>query len=256
MGKAKLFFVDTGGTGEPVVLLHAFPLDGRMWEAQAKELGAQNRVIVPDLPGFGRSANVPFTSMEQAADDVIAVLDALEIARATVAGLSMGGYVTLALTRRHASRVSRLGLCDTRAEADSAETRKGREVNMALVAREGVGALVEKMLPSLLSPEASLETKERVRSIGGSQTQEGVTAALGAMRDRADATPWLPSFEMPALVVVGALDTLSPLSCSNAMANKLPHVELEVIPGSGHLANLEKPAAFTGTLSRLLSRTR
>jgi 3-oxoadipate enol-lactonase len=255
MSKASLFFVDSGA-GEPVVLLHAFPLDGRMWEMQARELAKRARVVVPDLRGFGRSKAAPPSSIEQMADDVVALLDTLAIAHATIVGLSMGGYVAMALTRRHPTRVARLGLCDTRAEPDSSESRKTRDVNIALVDREGVAPLVEKMLPVLLSPEASAGMKDHVRGIGNSQSRDGVKGALASMRDRHDAGPWLPSFDAPSLVIVGAEDTLSPPSCANAIADKLPHAELEVIPGAGHLANLEKPSAFTGALYRLLDRAR
>jgi pimeloyl-ACP methyl ester carboxylesterase len=255
MNQRRLFFVDNGGSGEPVVLLHAFPLDGRMWEAQARELSRQNRVIVPDLPGFGRSADTPASSLDHMADEVAALLDALNIERATIAGLSMGGYATLAFARRHPNRVARLGLCDTRSMPDSPEARKARDANIALVDREGVGALVERMLPVLLSSSASRETTERVRVIGGSQSAAGVQAALAAMRDRPDATPWLTAFDAPAMVIVGADDALSPPSEAQSIAGHLPRADLEVIAGAGHLCNLEKPTAFTAALARLLERT-
>lgn len=254
MDQERSFFVDSGGSGLPVVLLHAFPLDGRMWDAQARELSRQSRVIVPDLPGFGRSAAIPASSLDQMADEVAALLDVLGIERATIAGLSMGGYTALAFARRHGARLARLALCDTRSVPDTSEGRKTRDANIALVDREGVSAVVERMLPVLLSPSASSETKERVRAIGNSQTGAGVKAALGAMRDRPDATPWLAELDVPALVIVGALDTLSPPAEAQAIADRLPRAELEVIADAGHLSNLEKPSAFTAALARLLER--
>lgn len=250
-----MFFVDSGGNGEPVVLLHAFPLDGRMWEEQARELARQKRVIVPDLPGFGQSAEAPASSLDQMADEVARLLDGLGIERVTLAGLSMGGYAALAFARRHKARLMRLGLCDTRSVPDTPEGKKTRDDNIALVEREGVGAVVERMLPALLSSAAPLETRERVRAIGSSQAPAGVKAALAAMRDRPDATPLLAELDIPALVLVGADDAISPPAEAQAIAARLPRGELEVIPGAGRLSNLEKPAAFTAALARLLERT-
>lgn len=255
MDHQRMFFVDSGGNGDPIVLLHAFPLDGRMWDAQARELSRQTRVIVPDLPGFGRSAATPASSLDQMADEVARLLDTLGIERATIAGLSMGGYTAFAFARRHKSRLARLGLCDTRSVPDSAEGKKNRDANIALVEREGVGAVVERMLPALLSSAASTETRERVRAIGNSQAAAGLKAALAAMRDRSDATPSLAELDVPASVIVGADDAISPPAEAQAIAAKLPRGELEVIAGAGHLSNLEKPAAFTAALARLLERT-
>ena len=146
---------DDKGSGEPLILLHAFPLDGRMWLAQRDELAGSARIIVPDLRGFGRSVDLPpAQSIDDYADDVVALLDKFRIERATVVGLSMGGYVALALARRAPHRLARLGLADTRSLADSSEGRKGRDQNIALVKSEGVPALVERLLPKLLSANA------------------------------------------------------------------------------------------------------
>jgi 3-oxoadipate enol-lactonase len=246
---------DDAGSGEPLVLLHAFPLDGRMWLAQRDELAGSFRVIVPDLRGFGRSAELaPARSIDDYADDVAALLDRLGIERATIAGLSMGGYVALALARRHPHRLSRLGLADTRSLADSPEGRTARDQNIALVRSEGVAPLVERMLPKLLGASASADVVTRVRSLGNSQKPAGVTAALAAMRDRPDSTALLSSLNIPAMVIVGEGDTISPPDEARAMGALLPRAEVEVIPGASHLANLEAPAAFSTAVRRLLAR--
>lgn len=255
MTREPLYFVEIG-SGEPVVLLHGFPLDGRMWEMQAKELSRSARVIVPDLSGFGRSGAMVAASLDEMADDVAALLDSLGARQATIIGLSMGGYVSMAFARRHLERVARLGLCDTRAVPDSAEGKKVRDTNIALVDAQGSGAVLERMLPMLLSPEASLEIREFVRAMGRSQVPSGVKAALAAMRDRPDARPWLATFDVPAMVVVGSEDRIAPPSEAEEMVAALPHAELALIPGAGHLANLEAPAAFTAHLARLLAMPR
>jgi pimeloyl-ACP methyl ester carboxylesterase len=254
MSRADLSFEDTG-KGEPLVLLHAFPLDRRMWLAQKDELAESARIIAPDLRGLGRSAELaPARSLDDHADDVAALLDKLRIERATIAGLSMGGYVALAFARRHAHRIARLALADTRSLPDSTEGRAARDQNIALVRTEGVAALVERMLPKLLSATASPDVVTRVRSLGNSQKPEGITAALAAMRDRPDSTAVLSTLSVPSTVIVGEVDAISLPDEARAMAALLPRAEVEVIPGVGHLSNLEAPDAFTTALRRLLGR--
>src|SRR5258706_3195117 len=119
------------GRGSPVVLLHAFPLDGRMWDAQKEALAGNHRVVVPDFAGFGRSRDrEPRASLDEHADDVAELLSGLGIERATVLGLSMGGYIALAFARRHPGRLLGLGLADTRAAPDSPEGRAARDQNI------------------------------------------------------------------------------------------------------------------------------
>ena len=224
-----------------------------MWDAERAALAQSRRVVVPDLRGFGRSgALAPPASLEEHADDVMRVLDRLGIERATVAGLSMGGYIAFALVRRHPQRVSRLILADTRAAADSPEGRRGRDENIALVARDGVAPLVERLLPKLLSAQATREVVARVRALGERQPAAGVMSALAAMRDRPDSTPLLASIAVPVLVIVGEADSISPPAEAQAIAAALPHGELAVIAGAGHLANLESPATFMAALLRWL----
>jgi pimeloyl-ACP methyl ester carboxylesterase len=250
-GSELPYFVDEG-RGDPIVFLHAFPLDGTMWDAERADLAKRHRVIVPDLRGFGRSGALTApTSLDDHAQDVVAILDKLGIARAAIVGLSMGGYIAFALARRYAARISRLVLADTRAAADTPEGRRARDENIALVAREGVPPLVERLLPKLLAKTAAPDVVTRVRSVGGRQTPAGVMAALAALRDRADSTPILATIDAPSLVIVGDLDEISPLAEARTFAGALPKGELEVIPGAGHLSNLESPAAFLAALHRV-----
>jgi len=246
----RRYFVDDG-RGDPVVLLHAFPLDGSMWDAERAELAKSHRVIIPDLSGFGRSGSAsPPQSLDQHADDVVGILDSLGVERATVAGLSMGGYIAFALARRHPERLSRLILADTRAAPDSPEGRRGRDENIALVQRDGVAPLVERLLPKLLSPQAPPAVVERVRALGSRQSAVALTSALAAMRDRPDSTPLLAKIAVPTLVIVGEADAISPPAEARAIAAALPAGQLAVIDGAGHLANLESPAAFMTAMRR------
>src|SRR5262245_33188835 len=144
------------GRGRPLLLVHAFPLSGAMWEPQIAALSGAYRLIVPDLRGFGASPSVPGTaSLDQYADDLAGLLDQLGLEHVAVAGLSMGGYIAFALLRRHRERVDTLILADTRPQPDTEEGRRAREENARLAEEQGLRALADQMLPKLLSASAS-----------------------------------------------------------------------------------------------------
>lgn len=240
---------DDTHAGEPLVLVHAFPLDARMWEPQRRGLTSKYRVITPDLRGFGRAGGerAP-TVLQDHARDVLALMDHLGLHQAAVGGCSMGGYVALAVAALAPQRVSRLVLVDTRAGADTPEGRTGRDASIKSVREKGVAVLVAGMLPRLLRPGAPDDVVQRVRAQGESQSVEGVAAALQMMRDRPDQTSVLHAFTMPTLVVVGAEDVLTPPAESERMVHFIPHARLHVIPGAGHLSSVEAPDAFNSAV--------
>jgi 3-oxoadipate enol-lactonase len=240
------------GSGQPLVLVHAFPFDGRMWRGIAQALGASHRVILPDMRGFGESAlGSGDPSIADMADDIAALLDHLSMARATVGGLSMGGYVALAFAARHPSRLERLILADTRATADSEQAHAGRAGALALVEREGVPALVERQLAVLLSPSASEALRQEVRELG-QQSAAGVCAAIRALRDRPDRQAELSAIACPTLVIAGKEDKLSPPADMAALARAIPNARLTEIAGAGHLSNLENPAEFLAAIASFM----
>jgi 3-oxoadipate enol-lactonase len=237
------------GSGPVLVLVHAFPFDSRMWRKTAAALAGQRRVITPDMRGFGLSdLGSGAFSMADLADDLAALLDALDLPAATLGGMSMGGYVALAFARRHRDRLKSLVLADTKAAADTPEARQGREAAIALVEKQGVAALLEKQIPRLLSTSASDRLRAEVRTLG-TQQADAVIAAIRALRDRPDRTAELPEISVPTLVVVGSDDALSPPAEARAMAAALPHARVAEIPGAGHLSNLENPGAFAAALA-------
>jgi pimeloyl-ACP methyl ester carboxylesterase len=252
---------EDAGRGRPVVLLHAFPLAGPMWRPQREALRDNHRVLVPDLRGFGGTE--PFTqtpAVDQMADDVAALLDALAVRDpVVVGGLSMGGYVALGFVRRHAARLAGLILADTRAEADSTEAKANRD-RMILVAQHGTASnVIEQLLPRMVSGETLQQRPtvvEEVRRIAAAQPTAGIVGALQAMRDRPDSTPWLTGIRVPTLVVVGSEDVVTPPATAEAMAAAIPDARLAVIQGAGHLSNMEQPEAFTAALSAFLQTAR
>jgi pimeloyl-ACP methyl ester carboxylesterase len=232
-----------------LVLIHAFPLDRRMWLKQAHELSEVATVVLIDLPGFGESPPAP-PSLDAWADQLEATLDEmLGRSPVVIGGLSMGGYVALRMAERHPHRLDALILADTRAGADSADGRAARDAAISAVDRDGVAAVVDGLIPRLFSDGVDREVRASARELMLGQTPEGVQTALAAMRDRPDSTAVLSRLEIPTLVVVGAEDELTPPSEAEAMARQLPCSWLVKIPRAGHLANLEAPAAFAGAIT-------
>ena len=246
------------GSGQPLVLLHAFPLSAAMWLAQREGLADVCRVITPDQRGFGGSElgdDVP--SLDLCADDVAQLLDRLDLDRVVLGGLSMGGYVAMAFLRRHADRVAGLVLADTKASADPEPARANRErIAQAVLADEASTVLVEEVLPALIGTTTASSrpmVAGRVRGLVQAAPAPAVAWAQRAMAQRPDSFDTLRGFAGPALVVVGEEDVLSPVSDAEAMAAALPHATLSLMPEAGHLTAVETPEAFTAEVAGFLA---
>ncbi|MEU0469916.1 alpha/beta fold hydrolase [Amycolatopsis sp. NPDC006131] len=233
----------------PLVLLHAFPVDARMWNPVRGGLTTRHRLITPDQRGLGRTP-LPGTdrepSLDDAGRDVIALLDKLELEQVVLGGCSMGGYVTMAVLRAAPERVAGLVLIDTKATADAPEAAQARRDLAQRAESEGVtGWLADAMLPNVLSVETRQtrpDVVETVRDLIDSQPPAGVAWAARAMANRPDSTELLAATDVPALVIVGEDDGLTPPDGAQAMAETLPSGELVVVPQAGHLTPLEAPA--------------
>jgi 3-oxoadipate enol-lactonase len=244
------------GEGPPVVLLHAFPLDSRMFEPQAEALAGFRRLITPDYPGFGRSPRAPAQpDMRYYAEGVRGLLDRLKLERAVLGGVSMGGYVVFECLRLFPQRVSGLVLANTRPEPDSDEIRENRKKMALRVAEEGVEVLIELQMERLLAPdtlENNARVVEKVRAMILESNPNGVVAALGAMRERPDSTPLLGEIGVPTLVIGGEEDGISSPEVMGAMAEKIPDSRHVTLPRAGHLSNLESPEGFNAALKEFL----
>jgi pimeloyl-ACP methyl ester carboxylesterase len=236
------------GTGFPLIFLHAFPLNRTMWAPQENALSSRFRVITVDLRGHGDSdAPLWHYTLDQAADDVRALMDHLSIRQAGLVGLSMGGYVLFAFYRKYPDRVKGLVFADTRAQADTSEGRDAR-FHMAQVAyKKGPAAIADLMIPKLLSPASINTNPDLVRTvramIEGNQVS-GIAGDLMAMAERSDSIPLLQQITCPTQIIVGELDQATPPSEAELMANRIPGARLSVIPKAAHLANLEQPDIF------------
>lgn len=245
------------GTGLPVVFLHAFPFNRRMWKPQVKALSDRYRTIAVDLRGHGESdAPLWRYTLDLFADDIKGLLDHLGIQQTVLAGLSMGGYLSFAFYRKYPDRIKALILADTRAEADKPETVAWRFNLAQKVYQEGAKAVADEMGPKLLSPKAKPALVEQVRAMILSTPMSGVVGDLMAMAERPDSTPLLAQIICPALVIAGQDDVLTTPEENKRIADGIRGARFEVIPEAGHLSNLEQPEAFSRAVARFLEGIR
>jgi 3-oxoadipate enol-lactonase len=247
---------DLEGSGPPIVLLHGYPFNRSMWRDQVEALQTSHRVITPDLRGLGETEATPEpATMNEMAEDVAALLDALRIDRVTLGGLSMGGYVALAFIRRFPLRVRALILADTRPQTDTEEGKRAREEQAQKVLEEGTSAITDVILKKSLTPATLAERPDvvaRVREMIAAAKPEGAAAALRGMAVRSDQTHFLASILAPTLVIVGSEDQLTPPTDAELMRREIRGSRLVVIPGAAHVSNLERPAEFNRALTEFL----
>ncbi len=238
------------GEGEPILLVHGFPLDHSMWQHQIEFLSRGYQVIAPDLTGFGSSQECggPTLTMAQMAVDLNHFLDAISVNQPiTYCGLSMGGYIGWEFVTRFRSRVRRLVQCDTRAGADSPETARARQMAASQVLDQGSKELLDNMIVKLFAPSTATRQPalvDQTREVMRQTSVQTVAAALLGMAEREDFTKRLPALDVPSLLVCGTLDVISLPAEMKQIANAMPNATYVEILEAGHMAPLENPAAF------------
>ena len=222
-----------------VVLLHAFPLDSRMWESQ-REVLAGHDVVAPDLYDLG-------SSMDEWAGAILPQVDGDFV----VVGASMGGYAALALAGLAPERVRALLLAGSRADPDDAERLERRAVTIDLIREGGAEALWEDMRGKLFAEDADPTVVERARALALDRDPDGLVRAVEAIRDRADTTSVVESLEAPVLMAVGEQDPYVPRAVAEELAGRARDGRIAIYPG-GHLPNLERTDEFNRALGALL----
>ncbi len=228
-----------------------------MWDPQVQVLSKTFRVITYDVRGHGASdaAEGP-ASIDLFVDDLIGVLDRLQLRRAALCGLSMGGYIALRAVERYPDRFSALILCDTRSAADTEEGKKKRMLTAEIVKKSLVPSYAEESVKALFSDKTMNEKKdvvEFVKQLIRGNTVEGIVSTLMALASRSDTTEALTRMKLPALVLVGEEDKITPPAEAQAMASALPKAQLHLIPQAAHLSNLENPVFFNEKLITFLN---
>lgn len=246
------------GEGEPVIFIHAFPLGQAMWEAQVEAIKDRYRAITIDLRGFGNSdAPEGVYEMSQMAADVRELMRRLSIDSATLAGISMGGYVSFAFYRAYPEAVRAMILADTRASADTEEGRERREKSAEKAEREGARAIADDMIPMFFTDatiEQRADTVQRTRSIIEANSPLAIAAAQRGMATRFDSNDLLSKMNFPVLVIVGSEDKLTPVKDAKAMRDAIPGAELRIIEGASHISNMERAEEFNAALRDFLDR--
>jgi 3-oxoadipate enol-lactonase len=248
----KLAF-DDAGRGDCVVLIHGHPFDRTLWAPQVAELSDGFRVITPDLRGFGHSPVTPhLVTMREYAADIEELLDGLEIARAAIVGLSMGGLVTMELAAARPERYWAIGLVATTMEPPTARDRATRLERAADVDRDGIAVLVDYMHTGLYGPACPPAVRARVDAMMAAAPPAGAAAALRGRAERPDYRIFLADLDIPALVCAGSADPWSNHAVTAEIAASLKRPETVVIDGVGHLPNLEAETAFNRALESFL----
>ena len=245
-----------GEKGDAVVLLAGFPLSREIWDAQAKALATQYRVVRPDLRGMGSSSapDGPYL-METLAGDVAAVLDQLGIERVALAGHSLGGFVALAFARMYVERLSRLALVSSRLVTDTPEAIQTRyELANRAEAQHSIEPIAQWYSERLIAGSASPQTRARIEKIIQGTDYRGGAAMLRGMALRDSAEDIAPDLDLPVLVVAGGKDPLMSVEMARQTAAAFPRSSLTVCESSGHLSMIDEPEGVTGALRDWLAQ--
>ncbi len=230
-----------------------------MWEPQLGMAARGWRLIVPELRGFGTSADArqdpPTTSIDDYAGDTIDLMDKLHLKDAVICGLSMGGYTAFAIYRRAPTYFRGLVLADTRSQADSPEAVANRKSMQQLARDKGSAAIADALIPKLVCDATRANNQPVVDHLRAQITGSSVDAIVGALQalmTRPDSTPMLSTIRIPTLILVGDQDALTPPPLSEQMHRDIHGSELVVVANAGHMSNMEQPAAFNDALGRFL----
>jgi pimeloyl-ACP methyl ester carboxylesterase len=246
------------GEGPVLLMLHAFPLEASMWDAQVAALSGRYRCLRPDFWGCGSSPPPPGPqTLDGYAAELLSALDERGVGDFAVCGSSMGGYTAFALLRAAGDRVRALALCGTRAAADDEAGRAARRTMIDAVHNGGIESIVEPVTARMLCSRCLEEVHiaDPIRGRMRRCSTDGVVSAITAIAARPDSTPLLPGIQVPTLVVCGTADIIVPVDESRAMAAAIPGARLCEFDGAAHLPSLEQPAAFGARLGAFLDES-
>jgi pimeloyl-ACP methyl ester carboxylesterase len=253
---AQLFY-EVAGNGPDVVLLHPFPLNHTFWRPVAEQLSTRYRLIMPDLRAHGDSelGEGPAT-MEKLAADLAALCREERVTKGLFVGVSIGGYALFEFWRRSRDRVAALVLANTRASAETPESRTNRLALADRVLREGSTGFIEEMLPKVLSPVTLANRPDIVdaaRRMMQKMSPQDIAGVQQGMADRPDSIPTLKTISVPTLIMTGEDEAAA---AAELMRQEISASWLQVIPRAGHYAALEQPEEFARMLRGFLDGSR
>ncbi|WP_300570395.1 alpha/beta hydrolase [Flavobacterium sp.] len=253
----NLSYDDVGEGNIPIIFLHGYPFDKTMWLGQLDFLKLSYRLIACDIRGFGESKDEESAlSIDMFGDDLIQFMDQLNIDKAVVCGLSMGGFIALNAHQKFPNRFESLILCDTQCIADTAEGKAKRYATIDEIIENGVTSFNEGFIKKVFHKDSLTEKKELVEQLRGvvfSNSEQIIIHGLVALAERSESCSTLSEITVPTLIICGREDIVTPLSESEFMNANIKGSILKVIDKAGHVSNLEQPEVFNIHLSEFLA---
>ena len=250
----------SGNNNKAVLLLHAFPLSASMWRPQIESLGeAGFTVIAPNAFGIEGSEEKKSWTCTDYAHELALLLESLEIEKATIVGLSMGGYQAFEFYRLYPDKIASLVLCDTRAEGDAPEARSAREEFIGAIETGGAKEAIRRMIPNYFTHSTYTSRADLVaqaENMIGAQSAAVITAAMRAIMMRSDASALFATIHCPVLVSNGAEDKLTTPDTAKSISARIPGSQLRLLADAGHISNMEQPEAFNQALLDHIEKVR
>lgn len=249
--QSKKIFYRITGSGKPVLLVHGFGEDGSIWNAQAEYLKDKFSLIIPDLPGSGKSEMIDDMSMEGMAEVIHAIIHEEDIEACPVIGHSMGGYITLALAEKYWNHLSAFGLFHSTAYPDTEEKKANRRKGIAFVQQHGAFEFLKASIPNLFSPQSKDEMPESIGQFIAQQhnfSAQAIVSYYEAMMQRPDRTEQLRKAAVPVLFIMGKYDNAVPFADSLKQCHLPEKSYIHILQNSGHMGMMEE----TGRCNRVL----
>lgn len=248
---------DEGSEKLPVIILiHGFPFNKSMWDKQVEALKENNRVIAYDIRGHGQSETGEAAfSLELFVDDLICLMDALEIDKATLCGLSMGGYIALLAIEKYPQRFEALILSDTQCIADTPEAKEKRMKAIDDIKTKGVKVYVDGSIKHFFSAETFTGKPDVVNAVKEmmlNTTEQSLCNTLYALSIHKETCSSLPEIHVPVLILVGKEDKITPPAAARLMHEKIRESSLSILELAGHLGNLESPHEFNFKIKKFM----
>ncbi|KDN54622.1 alpha/beta fold hydrolase [Flavobacterium seoulense] len=253
----NLSYDDIGEGNFPIIFLHGYPFNKEMWQEQLQFFKTSHRVIALDIRGFGKSTDEESAlSIDLFTEDVLAFMDELDIDKAIICGLSMGGYIALNAQHRFPNRFEALILADTQCIADTPEAKQKRYKTIDEIEANGVADFNDGFIKNVFHKDSLTNKKEVVeelRSVVYSNSKHIIQKGLVALAERPETCSFLDKINIPTLIICGREDAVTPLAQSEFMHDKIKGSVLKVIENAGHVSNLEHPAEFNKHISDFLT---
>ncbi len=253
----KVSYFDEGKGEIPIIFIHGFPFNKSMWTDQVTLLSASHRVIAYDVRGHGGSqAGVEEFTVDQFADDLFLLMDALEINKAVICGLSMGGYIVLNALTKQRERIAGLILADTQCAADTEEGKDKRRKTITFIKKNGLKEYADESMKNLFAPQSFTDKKDQVafvKNIILHTEAESICKTLEALATRTETCSTLDKVKIPTQILVGKEDKVTPLAAAQKMQELIADSQLHIIDGAGHMSNLENLTDFTEHVKAFLT---